>query len=1241
MRTGRAVTKICLRAPYVGEGYPSSVPPMRLSSWQWERGLQVVGLTCLGLMAACDNSPVPDSRKQDLTVGGEVYRMFCMRVARAAYPHDPSGYRFVPLCEGTSSAVPPDIRSADSSKQLVALIERRPQTVAALDQVFGDRKVADSQTFAAKELEDWLGLLLPFYGSADPTGDNVVPRSTEALSAVMTQLTDPKNQAVLDTIARISTRVGYRSPDRVLAAVRPTLTYSRIDELTKALLALVAKGASGHDAFLGVLQAAALELAQPAETAQDPSTLDLALDLLLRSGPDGEGVNVNDLFVKAEPGPLAPLPVLLRDDHGDAIPLDPSDTPTPFLVAGRDDNTKRDNVTQLALTASNIPAYQIFDANETALASLMRDSVSLIQRGNNPRSTVEMLLRSSRTLLGKPMAKRTEAFGDAKTLTYAGTDVEHGPMASFLHAFTTMLKLPQTKPLLKLLDQLIQTNEPAATELIYAALQIRAESKKPEYDSAQLGGGKPHEFWDDLIGFGQDLIVNRKGALLDILNATLDPLTAAQGPILAHQMQFADQVKLASATDINSDVTTGCPTATPAAAYCVPVDRTMGDVATNRSVFQRTLSLIHATYKVENCNKEGATLTVQQPVPTTFPNPGFPASLIGCPDSTLVPPPAKGYPHCVLIEQKNATVTQMRAILGEAKVVIKDDEVVTCAKAAGSDLATTQETESGIKGFTLSPTAKAIARFTYAPRTKFLTDMFDPLPTIDSKPGAVVNLVDYEPNGIYPLELTDPDAVDALGAPQSFLTAVKPLLMAFDKYEPFDAKGDPAPDATGASKYYFAELLNLLHMHYSSPKSDPCAVPVDPAKPGCVQSADPTLPFYVHGTNLVSYEPLISYALTQQKLLGVLQRSTQAFKNINIDGQDGVQILEAFLEAVLTPNPEVKYRDGTSFAKTNTCVVMTGPDGNPACTPDASGTPVGRIIKGGVPPLYLLVDALNDIDAMWAQNQENHNLYLQVRSTLVDKLLDVTKASDATTSFTNRRAYALTRRALPWLIERLDQHQTDLPTWADTLVDRLAGVLGHPLAARGMDLFDQFWQNQAAGDEVAQLLAYLFDDKANPDAFTGAVIAASDTLTFVDKDPDLTPAIRFAALLLADDAIDIVEGNSDADTPNVEEGTAFRFLEVTRKIGEVDDKPALSTLAKLLRNAVLPMAGNDLAGKSPLEEFIDLVAEVDRVDPSLPSEQTLDADDDRLVFQKLKDFLSSDEVGLERLYNVIENRDIK
>jgi hypothetical protein len=1217
---------------------------MRLGSWQCERTLQRAALACFAIITACDNSPPPDVASKDLSISEEVFRMFCMRTVRDAYPEDPNGMRFSPSCEGAE--VPDDIRNDDRATKLVALLDRRPTAIAALDQILGKLEVAKSQTFAHDELKEFTWKLLPFYSddADDATMSKLLPRSTEALGKVMQRLSDkddPDAADVRKTIARLSEHLGYRTPDRVLAVVRPALSYDRLDELSAALLGLVAAGGDGHDTFMEVLQGLTLELAEPAEAKNGRTTLDLALDLFLTP---------SDLYAQAETRTLDPLPVLKRDDDGNAMG---TGDVSPFPVAGRVDNADRASGTELALSSSE-PAYETFDANQTALASLLRDSIPLIRRGDKDRSTVENILRASRPLLGKD-GSRTETFG-GKTLSYTGPEIEKGPMGNFLWSITSLLKLPQTRPLLQVIDQLLATDEASATALIGAARAIWEKSNDPAF-AGKLNG--PHEFWDDLIEMGQR-IVARDGLMRDILSATLTAETVGTGKVLGHQMMFKDLPKLATETDVNSEVVTGCKSPDgggPAPAFCVPVDRSMsgGDVGMNRSLFQRTLSLVHATYKSPNCNKEGATLTVQQPVPTTFPNPplGPLAPIIGalgggagdCPTSTVAPPPATSYKACSLIEEKSGAVTLMLAMLGKSKIVIKDDEVTKCANAVGEKVPAAQERESGIKGFTLSPGPKALARFIYAPRNKFLTDMFDPYPTIEKVP-----VVDFEPNGMYSLEVVDPDAIGSDGKPLSFITAAAPLMTAFDKYDTIDANGD-APNG-----YLFAELLDMIHMHYDSPHTDLCpAAVVKGTGEGCSQSADPTKGYYAYGTNAVSYEPLLSWALLDQDLLGVLNRSTKAIDaiTVTVDGQEkkGLDVLSDFLVALLKSS-DLKYKDGRSYAKTNLCASQDPSDPTKCACPagfdptddglwckmgDSTYRRRGRIIPGGVPPLYLMLDALNDIDSMWAAEADKHKIYLDVRSTLVDLFLNVDKDADGKTKLHNRRAYALTRNALPWLLARMDEHKDDLATWADGLVDRLAGVLAHPIAARGMDLFDKFWDDKAAGDEVAALTDYLLDEDANPEQFADLIVAAADTLTFLNKDPDLTPAIRFAAIALAEDALDVV--NSGGQDPNVDEGTAYRFLEVTRAITQVDDGPELSTLAKLLRNAVLPMDG-DLSGKSPLEVLIDLIADVNRLDPTKDTSVTLSAEDNQNVFVELLAFLSDPDVGLERLYQVIENREL-
>ena len=1171
---------------------------MRFLAYGWTRRAAFLSFFLLSLALGCTEPTEVPVRNQGLTVAEEVYRMFCMRMAGDAHPEDPTGWRFVAPCEGLGSYEPDD-PAAPEQQRLAALLARRPETVAALTQSFGAAGMVGVEKFADEELEDFLLELLPFYGAEKA---EIIPRSTRALDAVMQRLrSDDDTTAVetRETLARIAQRVGYRSPERVLALVRPALSYPRLDSLSRTLLGLVGEGGAAHDTFLSLLNASALELAEPAEEeGAGPTTLALALKLALEPDP------------RFDEG-RAPLWVLDRDEAGNAIARGDAAGVPPFAVVGRDDAVERDDGAR-ALGPEGEPLYETFDVNQTALAALLRDAIPLALRNGEERSTVEKLLRSLRPMLGAEL-ERGEPFG-ATELRYAGQDVEHSPLAELAHAAVTLLKFPETRELLEVLQKLLESDESSAMELIHVALALDAESDAPQYANAKLvgssGPGSPSEFWDDLIGVGQR-IVEREGLLMDVLTAAEDPLTGATGKLLARLMTYRDEIKPGS--DLNAEIQHD---------FSQPVDRTLPDSGMNRSLWQRIISVIDAGYGAENCNKEGATLTVQQPVPTTFPNPPLVTPLI-CPSSTITT--GTTWPRCAMIQQKNGTVTVMRSMIEKTEIKLKDAQVAACASAVGTNVDEAQERESTIEGFTTKPTPMALTRFVFAPRNKFLTDLFDPFPTRHGVP-----MTEFEPNGMYPLEVRD-EAASVDGEPQSFLTASVPLLAAFDKYETFDDNGDPT------AGYLFAELLATLHKHWPSPKEGDCTA--TPLEPGCSQRVSPEGKFYAAQSNLVSYEPLLVHALEQLDLIGVLQRSMAALRQVKLGERDGVQVLERFFTRMLRPDPKLAYRDGRSWSKTNTCEVEQA-QGAPTCKGGR-----GRIIEG-VAPLYLLLDALQRVDAAWVEDAERQQYWLASRSKLVDQLLTV-NATGGTFALANRRSYALVMRALPWLRERIDEHVQagDLETWVDGsdtqrgLVDRALGVLAHPLMARAVDLYDHFWADTAAGDEVASLTAYLLDEEANPEAFTGALIAAADTLKLFDRDPDLTPALRFAALAIAPDALDAVEGG-DAQL-DVDEGTAYRFLEVTHELAKLFAEQERSPLARLLNNAVQPMSAPmpaQLAGKSPLEVLIDVIAEVNRAAPEAPSTLPLDAVDNKSVFAQLSQFLSSEDRGLERLYQVIESR---
>ena len=369
-----------------------------------------------------------------------------------------------------------------STPRLQSLLDRRAELVSALDQVFAEdvgAMVPEVSRFEDKELTGFLASLIPFYD------DETMPKSTRALASVAAKLldpADPRGQRVLDTLARLSPRTGYRSSADIVAAVRPMLKYDRMDQLSQELLGFVGEGGAAHDAFVELLKVATLEMAEPAEVitdgAADNTTLHVTTQLLFTE---------NDAFkTPSEPNKY----FVRRDNKGvarlaDGVAPQPG-MPTPFLVSGRQDRAGivRSPEGFAALGNGGAPQvlYQYGNANRTLLAALMRDQKALLERKDpNKQSPVEKLLRGLRPVLGAN-TMRSEVFqirspngndpGTSGRLAFQGPEVEKGPLLDLVQGLTNILRYPETDRLLAVVQELLDKHESEASGPVYAGLQI-------------------------------------------------------------------------------------------------------------------------------------------------------------------------------------------------------------------------------------------------------------------------------------------------------------------------------------------------------------------------------------------------------------------------------------------------------------------------------------------------------------------------------------------------------------------------------------------------------------------------------------------------------------------------------------------------------------------------------------------------------------------------------------------------
>ncbi|MET0286255.1 MAG: hypothetical protein ABW352_17380 [Polyangiales bacterium] len=1206
-------------------------------------------LVALGA-TACANEPYPDQPSKR-EVADELYSFLCKRVARETDDvrnADLSGIKYTQLCDAPPDDLDDEPLVADQPR-LKAMLVRRQAIVDAIAQTIGDLPVNEGASFEEDELKDFLNSLVPFY---DDLRLPTVSRKLAELLRLVVDEGDPRAVAVIDQLSKISPRIGYRVAERALGAVRPFLTYPELDSLSRVLLALFGEGGEAHDEFVALLQATTLEMADDAEPktdGPDNTTLHLVLDLLL--GEDqalAEGGGKQWAVRRDTRGyALATKGSPFVDEDGDGLAdLDAEDrfvvdgsgadrSPWPFVKArGADPVGDRDGEGR-ALNAAGEPMFSYFDANATVLAAGMREAKGLIERTQSGTpSTIENASRGLRPMLG-PNTQRTYDF--KKPFTFQGPDLSKSPALDLLHAVTELLKQPETRDALELVFELMKqdANESTAAGPIFAALGIDRRSDDPKHNDAKLVGydgtpNTPSEWWDEAIATAVRIL--KRPALMEaLITSFADPRSGAQGQLYATWMKHNDVVTYLNAP-FEADATSGKFTEQQAKdlnavradyKYVSEVNRQAPNTGMNRSVWQRTMSMLHTINGTPLCNKEGATVSVPQ----------IPFGPVGGP-----------YAKCAFVEIPDPGEAYVKATLKRFEVKLKDEGLKGLA-ALGQAIGLTgstaeiQESESQIVGFNDKPTPESMARLLFAPHAAFTKNLFGDILTNDNVP---VKL--YEPYALFPLEVQDPlSTVD--GQAQSFITAGVPLVTAFDDNELRD--GEKLLDG-----YMFGHFLNTFHMHWSAPQPALCpeAVVVGESE-GCTQSVDVTKKFWSYQSNLQSYEPLLVESFADEKLTQILQKASAQLQTLTIRGKKGSKVLADFAAMLLRQNDiagegGVKYRDGRRYSLTNSCAPsdsMTPPEkcGCPAgSTEEGDNCKVGERIfpRGkvlGASPLYILLDALKGIDKMWESDKERQEAWLRARSELVDRFLasEPVAGQDLTFRFKNQRARKIAVKAIEWANARIDSHQGDLASWADGLVGRTEKVLSHPMVARGLDVLDVFWNDKEAGDQFAAVAAYLMDAEQFPDAFSGIIVAVADTLTFLDREPNLTPIVQFASLAVAPDAFTALD---DGAEPDVENGVLLKGLELTKDIVDLHEGDEPSAISKVLKNLVL---AND-SGESPLEVFFDSIAEINRNNPSVDADVPMAPADASGSLNRAQEFLSDGDRGLERIYKVIQSRNL-
>lgn len=1111
------------------------------------------------------------------SLGAEIYRVFCKRIAASELPTDVSGQRTRSLCAGAEG---PELAPTE---RLRAMAENRARLVDALDRTLPEELEDDLDAFMVQ--------LVPFY---DPP-DERLPRQTRALAELLAHIADD-DQAVA-ALERVSTRVGYRPLRLALGVTRPFLAYPRVAELTDTALATVDDGGSASAEWDALLRALALELATASADTPTPgaeSTLAVARELLLRTDPAfGDGTAL--LLTRRDPRGIvlpaggvvaAPFVDMNGDSLADVDPLGRFvgaaggllDLPAPFRILG-EEGVARDPSGRALRETDRTPIFATLDVDATLLAGVARESAGWL---DPERPTLLNLAQGLSRLLG-PEVTRTETLG-AVDVRYPGYDTSAGPLFDLVHGVGHVLDDPEVDDTLALAEVLLREHEHELAGVIEAGL-FGAEVADADPRAALAAES---ELWDDVLQVGE-WITQEPGLMEALLRALADPRSKRLGTIYAEMMRHRDAVGW-DPSDTNRPMRDQ--------VWDEPVDRDAADVPENESLFQRSIAIIHDLDGVRVCNKDGARLRLR---------------VIGL--SITYPLFGGSFDECELIEIENVAEAYALSIAGRYELELKDgflNALVDFGDRVGLSVDAILERSSGIDGLTRRPTPEALNRLVFLREgNPFLEDLFDPVPQRDGL--AITERHDpivfaWERAFHFCGDELHPAGSAPCAAPEvvTFYEAMTPLIEAFDSF-----------DRRTADRFLFGRLITALHTHWPS------------ARATATQDDDPAAPFFAHHDDGRSFEPIVSTLFSDcgraspggrcdgglgGKLVSRLHELVARADALELrPGVDGIDVLAAAGEQLIDParNVGIANRRGVDTTFTS-----------------------GRSREIPYSPLLLLLDSLRGVDEAFAPVPDRLARWRDARGAIVDQLLTV-RERGGNRELANRRAHALTLALLTFVRERVAVHRDDgdLTEWSLSLAPRLEETLGSAVGAASLRFLEAVDRDEDAKQELSGFVQYLMDEASANDAFDSTLLASADLLQLLDDDANFVPLLNALSEGLAPGVRDraAAGGTIEPSAIPLDGSTLDETVRLLRAVVDVDER---RTLAAVLRNLVALPASRD--GETPLETVVDVVAEVNRVEPGLGT--NLSADDHRAVLRSVDEFLTDPDRGLERIYRVVQSR---
>lgn len=380
----------------------------------------------------------------------------------------------------------------------------------------------------------------------------------------------------------------------------------------------------------------------------------------------------------------------------------------------------------------------------------------------------------------------------------------------------------------------------------------------------------------------------------------------------------------------------------------------------------------------------------------------------------------------------------------------------------------------------------------------------------------------------------------------------------------------------------FIKLMGAMHMHWATAQSD------------TTQSTQPEEAVYSYQSGIVQFEDIAARALDDADMLNRFGDLVVGIGQTEIAGINGRAILVEALRQWFVPelNGSLRTRQGMLTVFKND----------------------GVTVVNQLAPIWLALSAVRNLDRALGEDVSDRDALKGVLSIVSKQLLQVGGAPN-NAQFENRRGYAMAIAGIEFASERFGAHYEagDVTEWASAMTENVSEVLGHPLSAALVNVVDNIVEDVQARRELERFLEYMVDELNPNGACSATLMSAVDTIQIMADESTIVPVLKAASVAFDPDR-----------------GAARRVLDFMGKANPYDSN---QVMPQLLKRLVSPQ----LAGReTPLEVIWDVAGQVNRF--GVGSDEPFNTDDVRSLVISAREFLEDDSRGLERIFDIIENR---